>query len=82
MYSGFHRYGIIKTPNKITFTIDGKPYASRSKKSNSPLDWPYNQPYYLILNLAIGGKWAGANGIDNASAPWLMQVKSISYRPL
>lgn len=80
-YTKFHRYGIIKTPEKITFTLDGKPYAAREKKSDSPLDWPYDQPYYLILNLAIGGNWAGDEGIDDTTAPWQLKVRSISYKP-
>ncbi len=82
MYDTYHRYGVIKTPDSITFTIDGKPYASRVKQSDNPLDWPYDQSYYLILNLAIGGKWAGAEGVDESSAPWKMHVRSISYQPL
>lgn len=78
----FHRYGVIKTPDSITFTIDGVPYNSRHKTSNDPREWPYDQPYYLILDLALGGSWAGAHGIDNSTAPWQLQVKSISYKPL
>jgi beta-glucanase (GH16 family) len=81
-YDTYHKYGVIKTPDSITFTIDGAPYASRVKMDDSPLEWPYNQPYYLILNLAIGGKWAGAQGIDQTVAPWKMSVRSISYKPL
>jgi beta-glucanase (GH16 family) len=81
-YQTYHRYGVVKTPTSITFTIDGVPYASRVKTSDNPLDWPYNQPYYLILNLAVGGAWASAAGIDDASAPWELKVKSISYKPL
>ncbi len=77
--SRFHTYGVIKTPDSITFTLDGKPYAQRLKTSNNPLDWPYDQPYYLIINLAIGGEWAGAEGIDEATSPWLLEVKNISY---
>jgi beta-glucanase (GH16 family) len=81
-FSEYHTYGVIKEPGKITFTLDGVPYATRVRNSESPLEWPYEQPYYLILNLAIGGEWAGASGIDDSMAPWRMQVKSISYRPL
>jgi beta-glucanase (GH16 family) len=81
-YSQYHRYGVTKTPNSITFTIDGVPYASRVRTGDSVLDWPFNQRYYLILNLAIGGSWAGAAGIDDASAPWQLKIKSLSYRPL
>lgn len=45
----YHRYGVIKTPTRISFTIDGKVYATREKSSNSVYDWPYDQPYYLIF---------------------------------
>ena len=79
-YTEFHRYGVIKTPDKITFTIDGVPYASREKQSDSPLEWPFDQPYYLILNLAIGGNWAGDHGIDDTMAPWQLKIKSITYQ--
>jgi len=79
--TAFHRYGVIKTPDKITFTIDGVPYNTRIRTGNNVLDWPYNQPYYLILNLAVGGKWAGAHGVDTASMPWQLQIRSISYSP-
>lgn len=80
-YDEYHTYGIIKTPTSIEFTIDGNVYASRDKSSNDPLDWPFNQPYYLILNLSLGGTWGGKNGIDDSSAPWLYSIKSISYTP-
>jgi beta-glucanase (GH16 family) len=80
--AAFHEYGVIKTPTSITFTIDGVPYASRQKTSSNPLDWPYDQPYYVILDLAIGGNWAGSKGIDTTSAPWQLQIKSLSYKPL
>ncbi len=79
-YTQYHKYGIIKTPTKITFTLDGVPYASREKTTDNPLDWPFDQPYYLILNLAVGGTWAGTDGIDDASFPWQLKVKSITYR--
>lgn len=81
-YTQYHRYGIVKTHDKLTFTLDGVPYASRERKSDNPLDWPYDQPYYLIINLALGGKWAGQEGIDNISAPWQLKVRSVSYDPL
>lgn len=80
--TSFHRYGVIKKPGSITFTIDGKPFNTRYKTNSDPRDWPFDQPYYLILNLAIGGSWAGAQGVDTTTAPWQLQVRSISYTPL
>ena len=81
-YDEYHMYGIIKTPTSIEFTIDGNVYARRDKTGNGALDWPYDQPYFLILNLSIGGVWAGKDGIDDSSAPWQYMIKSISYTPL
>jgi beta-glucanase (GH16 family) len=80
--STFHRYGVTKTPDKLIFSVDGVPYATRERTGDTPMDWPYNQPYYLIINLAIGGNWAGSHGIDDSTAPWQMKIRSVSYRPL
>ena len=35
---------------------------------------PFNNPHYVILNLAIGGDWGGAKGIDNSAFPMRMEV--------
>ena len=78
----FHRYGVIKTPKAITFTIDGVPYSTRNRIGTAPLDWPFDQSYYVVINLAVGGQWGGAKGIDAKTAPWQLQVKSLSYKPL
>lgn len=81
-YDEFHRYGIIKKAESIEFTIDGQVYARRDKTSTDPLEWPFDQPYYLILNLSLGGEWADRYGIDDASGPWRYEIKTIKYTPL
>jgi|GEM_PF-2466538 len=80
-YDEYHTYGIVKTPTLIEFTIDGQVYAHRQKTGDSALDWPFDQPYFLILNLSLGGTWAGKDGIDDSSAPWQYMIQSISYSP-
>lgn len=56
----FHTFGLNWGPDKMVWTVDGKPYATRtadewytekSKASGAPFD----RPFYLILNLAVGG---------------------------
>jgi hypothetical protein len=32
-------------------------------------DWPFDAPFFLIINLAIGGTWGGQQGIDNTIFP-------------
>ena len=36
--------------------------------------WPFDSPFYLILNLAMGGDWAAAKGIDDAALPQRFEV--------
>lgn len=87
-YTKFHKYGVIKTPDLISFTLDGEVYATVKKNGNSPINWPFDQPYYLIINLALGGNWAGGDprfppyGIDESKAPWQLKTRSIHYTPL
>ena len=29
--------------------------------------WPFNKPFYVILNLAWGGDWGGMKGVDESA---------------
>ena len=87
-YGKYHRYGIRKTPNKIEFLLDDKVYATRERTSEDPRDWPFNQSYHLILNLAMGGNWPAGDksvyppyGIDDSAGSWQLRVKSLEYEP-
>jgi len=72
-------YTMIWTKEKFEFLIDDIKYAVFTKgsdgKSTDFSGWPFDQPYYLILNLAIGGFWGGA--IDDSIFPVRMEVESI-----
>lgn len=36
--------------------------------------WPYDKPFYLILNIAVGGAWGIVQGIDTAAFPQTMEI--------
>jgi len=36
--------------------------------------WPYDKPFYLILNVAVGGEWGRIKGIDEKNFPQTMEV--------
>lgn len=36
--------------------------------------WPFNQEFFLILNVAVGGSWGGLYGVDASAFPRTMQV--------
>jgi beta-glucanase (GH16 family) len=37
-------------------------------------EWPFDQPFFLILNLAVGGNWGGRYGVDESVFPAELQV--------
>jgi len=65
---GFHIYSIDWTKDKIDFFIDHKLFYSFVPKNKSVEVWPFDQPFYMILNVAIGGNFGGAV-VDNSVFP-------------
>ena len=57
----FHVYGIGWTPTRVAFYVDGKVIleAKKSQMGSSAAQWPFDQPFWLKLNLAIGGPYGG-----------------------
>lgn len=73
--SDFHRYQLAWTGDAITIGVDGQAYMRvRNDQPGGRGAWPFDAPFYLILNLAMGGDWAGAKGIDDAALPQRMEV--------
>jgi beta-glucanase (GH16 family) len=73
----FHKFGLDWRPNVITFYLDGKPVYTVKKTADTMDSWPYRDPFYIILNLAIGGDWGGAKGVDNSIFPVDFLIKDI-----
>ncbi|MDR3737986.1 MAG: glycoside hydrolase family 16 protein [Terracidiphilus sp.] len=58
---GFHRFAVEWEPGEIRFYADDVLFATR-KQQDIPADakWPFDHPFYLLLNVAVGGHWPGA----------------------
>lgn len=76
VFNDFHLYGIEWSTDSIKFFIDNKLFYEAIKGENGKVTanegWPFEKPYYLILNLAIGGNWGGE--IDETIFPVKMEV--------
>jgi beta-glucanase (GH16 family) len=70
--SGFHVYGVQWTPTGVTWTFDGQSYAHISKFAG----WPLDSPFVIVLDLAVGGIWAGSPTASTVF-PATMQVSWI-----
>ena len=70
----FHTYAILWTAKNITTYVDGQVQLSYDNRGLGRDDWPYDDPFYVILNLAWGGSWGGAQGVDESALPCTMEV--------
>jgi beta-glucanase (GH16 family) len=64
MSNSFHTYTMEWYPDSILIGVDQQMYFKYKDKS-SPLAWPFDKAQNLILDLAIGGGWGGAQGVDS-----------------
>lgn len=65
----FHVYAVEWSKDRIDFFVDDRRYFTFANEGGGNAVWPFDQPHYLILNLAIGGSWGGERGIDDAAFP-------------
>lgn len=70
----FHNYAMEWTPETIAWYVDGKLYSEFQNEEKSYKEWPFDQPFHLILNIAVGGNWGGAQGVDETIWPQNMIV--------
>jgi beta-glucanase (GH16 family) len=73
-YTEFHVYACEWDTNKMVFSLDGMPYLTVPNEHKTKKEWPFNNPMYILLNVAIGGNWGGKNGIDESIFPVRMEV--------
>lgn len=60
----FHTYGVEWTPESMSFLMDGKKTLTVAAQDANP-NWPFNKennPYYLLLDMQLGGNWVGSVG--------------------
>ncbi len=55
----YHTYAIEWQPNEIRWYLDGEHFHTATPDDVAPHRWVYNQPFFLLLNVAIGGHFGG-----------------------
>ncbi|AVV43936.1 1,3-beta-glucanase [Streptomyces sp. P3] len=55
----FHTFAVDWSPNAITWSVDGAVYQRRTPADLGGRRWVFDKPFFLILNLAVGGYWPG-----------------------
>lgn len=75
----FNVYAVEWTPEEIRGYANNQHYFTfnNERLTNSSADykqWPFDQPFHLLLNIAVGGTWGGAQGVDQTIWPRRMEI--------
>lgn len=76
--SHFHKYGLLWNKDEISYIIDDKlvvTYNIKDLQNQTHEGWPFDQLFYPIINLAIGGKFGGP--VDNSIFPVEFVIKDL-----
>ncbi|GAB3301848.1 glycoside hydrolase family 16 protein [Hymenobacter tenuis] len=74
----FHIFSVVRSKNMTRFYLDGnpEPYFTFTGTTASP--YPFNNPFFMILNVAVGGDFDG-NPDASTTFPQQMQVDYVRY---
>lgn len=72
--STFHKYRVDWTPYAVRGYYDDVLLFIYINDGQGSASWPYDQQFYLLMNIAVGGNWGGIKGVDDTAFPTSMQV--------
>jgi beta-glucanase (GH16 family) len=55
----FHIFAVEWEPSAIRFYVDDHLYSTRTPDLPRGTKWVYDHPFFLLLNVAVGGRWPG-----------------------
>jgi beta-glucanase (GH16 family) len=56
----FHTFTVDWDPGSVTFSVDGNQYERRTPADTRGNPWVFDHPFFIILNVAVGGSWPGS----------------------
>jgi len=69
-----HVYAMEWFDDRIDVFLDGVKYFTSKNDGTGEDAWPFDKKFHIILNVAIGGDWGGAQGVDPNVWPRQMRV--------
>lgn len=72
--SEYHLYRVDWTPYAIRGYIDDEKIFEFINEGKGSDAWPFDKRFHLLINIAYGGNWGGAQGIDDSTLPQTMEV--------
>lgn len=77
--TAFHVYRVDWTPFAIRGYYDDAKVFEFTNEGTGYKVWPFDKRFHVLLNVAVGGDWGGAQGIDDSIFPQKMDIDYIRY---
>ncbi|TFZ64643.1 glycoside hydrolase family 16 protein [Hymenobacter sp. UV11] len=79
----FHTYSVVRSTNQVRFYLDGQLYYTFTKSMAGANTYPFNNNFFVVLNVAVGGDFVGNPSMAAINAattfPKQMQVDYVRY---
>ena len=73
-HDNYNVFALEWTPQKMEFLLNDVVYNQIENENKTTAEWPFDQKFYLILNVAVGGMLGGQKGIDDSIFPQRMTI--------
>ena len=77
----FHIYRLDWTPYGIRGYFDNEKVFEYMNPNSGFASWPYDKKFHMLLNIAVGGNWGGAQGVDDTVFPATMEIDYVRFYP-
>jgi beta-glucanase (GH16 family) len=78
-HQDFHTYALNWTDSILEWYVDSNLYNSiKRKPTDREEQWPFDKPFHLIVNQAVGGDWGGRKGVDTSSFPQCLIIDRVN----
>ena len=75
----FHKYRVDWTPYAVRGYFDDQLMFIFVNEGKGSSKWPFDKRFHVILNLAVGGNWGGAQGVDDSIFPAAMEIDYVRF---
>lgn len=77
----FHLYRLDWAPYGIRGYYDNEKVFEYMNPNGGSSTWPYDKKFHLLMNIAVGGNWGGAQGVDDTIFPATMEIDYVRVYP-
>jgi beta-glucanase (GH16 family) len=68
----FHVFSLIWKQDQIQWLVDGNVYGTANKADLGTNNYPFNEQFYFIFNVAVGGQWPGSPDASTYFPQWMI----------